>query len=103
MVNLVVFNIYWYLILSFVVTFWALADILRKKEKIFFFKAFDYVVLVFGAVAWYASIFTFQSYYQGTLSPNVLEDMDTWTNVLLTAGYLVVSFIIYRRNKKLCE
>jgi hypothetical protein len=100
MINLVMFNIYWYLILSYVVTFWALVDILRKKETKFLLIIFDYVILVFGAVAWYASIFTFQLYDKGTLPPDMLKDLDSWTNVLLTVGYLGICLYFHNIKRK---
>ena len=105
MTNLVVFNIYWYLIVSVIVTLWALTDILRGKEQKLFYKIWDWAVLVLGTMAWYASIYTFQSYMLGTLTQDRLEDLDSWVNVWLTLCYLGVSSFVYitytRPNKRL--
>jgi hypothetical protein len=100
--NLVVFNIYWYLFVSMLVTIWALSDALTKKQGRLG-KIWDWFIALIGVAAWYTSIQTFQKYMLGTLPQEILKDMDSWINVYLTLGYLFVSYLIYFRAKKECE
>jgi hypothetical protein len=106
MTNLVVFNIYWYLLVSVFVTIWALSDALSKKQGRLG-KIWDWSIVLLGSVSWYVSIFTFQKYMLGTLTQERLEDMDSWINVYITLGYLIISLIIYitytRPNKRLVK